>query len=45
VREVGGDAYSYANDYELRESSSSFADKHSICLLLVHSYEETTGRR
>lgn len=36
VREVGGDAYSYANDYEIAGKFKQFADKHSICLLLVH---------
>ena len=36
VREVGGDAYSYANDYEIVGKFKHFADKHNICLLLVH---------
>jgi RecA-family ATPase len=36
VREVGGDAYSYANDYEIVGKFKQFADKHNICLLLVH---------
>ncbi len=36
VREVGGDAYSYANDYESVGKFKQFADKHNICLLLVH---------
>lgn len=36
VREVGGDACSYANDYEIAGKFKQFADKHSICLLLVH---------
>ena len=36
VREIGGDAYSYANDYEIVGKFKQFADKHNICLLLVH---------
>jgi RecA-family ATPase len=36
VREVGGDACSYANDYDIAGKFKQFADKHSICLLLVH---------
>ncbi|MEA5051549.1 MAG: helicase RepA family protein [Oscillospiraceae bacterium] len=36
VREVGDDAYSYANDYEIVGKFKQFADKHNICLLLVH---------
>lgn len=36
VREVGGDNYSYANDYQIITRLKEFADKHGICLLLVH---------
>lgn len=36
VREVGGDNYSYANDYQIMARLKSFADAHGICLLLVH---------
>lgn len=36
VREVGGDNYSYANDYQIMVRLKSFADAHAICLLLVH---------
>lgn len=36
VREVGGEKYSYANDYEIIARLKEFADKHGICLLLVH---------
>ena len=36
VREVGGDNYSYANDYQIMARLKSFADAHSLCLLLVH---------
>ena len=36
IREVGGDAYSYASDYEIIGKLKQFADKHSICVLTVH---------
>ena len=36
VREVGGDVYSYANDYDIVGRMKQFADKHGVCLLLVH---------
>ena len=36
IRDVGGEKYSYANDYEIIARIKEFADKHSICLLLVH---------
>lgn len=36
VREVGGMSYSYASDYEIVGKLKTFADKHGICLLLVH---------
>lgn len=36
VRELGGEAYSYAGDYEIVGRLKTFADKHRICLLLVH---------
>ena len=36
VREVGGDAYCYANDYDIVGRMKQFADKHGVCLLLVH---------
>lgn len=36
VREFGGEAYSYAGDYEIVGKLKTFADKHGICLLLVH---------
>ena len=36
VREVGGMSYSYASDYEIIGKLKTFADKHGICLLLVH---------
>jgi hypothetical protein len=36
VREVGGDRYSYASDYEIVTRLKAFSDKHNICLLVVH---------
>ena len=36
VREVGGDNYSYANDYQIMARLKSFADAHGLCMLLVH---------
>ena len=36
MREVGGDNYSYANDYEIITKLKQFADSYGICILLVH---------
>ena len=36
IREVGGEAYSYANDYEIIGRIKQFADQHCICMLTVH---------
>ena len=36
VREIGGDNYSYANDYQIITRLKALADNYSICLLLVH---------
>lgn len=36
IREIGGEAYSYANDYVIVGQMKKFADRHGICLLLVH---------
>lgn len=36
IREVGGEKYSYANDYEIITRLKSFADSKGICLMLVH---------
>ena len=36
VREVGGDNYSYANDYQIITRLKALADSYGICLLLVH---------
>ena len=36
IREVGGDSYSYANDYDIVGRMKQFADKYGVCVLLVH---------
>lgn len=36
VREVGGESYSYANDYEIVTRLKEFSDKYNICILAVH---------
>ena len=36
IREVGGEAYSYASDYEIVGKLKQFADKYCICVLTVH---------
>ena len=36
VREVGGDSYSYANDYDIIARLKQFADSSGVCLMLVH---------
>ena len=36
IREVGGEAYSYASDYEIIGKLKKFADKYHICVLVVH---------
>ena len=36
VREVGGDSYSYANDYQIINNLKGFTDRHNICMLIVH---------
>ena len=36
VRELAGDKFSYASDYDIIAKLKQFADRHNICLLLVH---------
>lgn len=36
IREFGGEKGSYANDYEVVTQLKKLADKHNICILLVH---------
>ena len=43
VREIGGDNYSYANDYQIITRLKNFADMHGLCLLLVHHTRKQTS--
>lgn len=36
IREMGGEAYSYADDYQIVGRLKQFADKKGLCLLVVH---------
>ena len=36
VREVAGDSFSYASDYEIVTRLKKFSDQYGICLLVVH---------
>ena len=36
IREVSGDKFSYASDYEIVTKLKAFSDEHDICLLVVH---------
>ena len=36
IRETGGEAYSYASDYEIMGKLKEFADRYGICVLTVH---------
>ena len=36
IREVGGEQYTYASDYEIVTRLKQFADQHNISVLLVH---------
>ena len=36
VRELGGDSYSYASDYDIITQLKTFADSSGICLIVVH---------
>ena len=41
VREAAGDGYSYSEDYQIIGSLKQFADRHGICLLIVHHTRKT----
>ena len=41
IRELGGEAYSYADDYQIVGRLKQFSDKHGICLILVHHTRKT----
>lgn len=36
IRELGGETYSYASDYEIIGKLKEFADRYGICVLTVH---------
>ena len=36
IRELGGDKFSYANDYEIITVLKQISDQHQICMLVVH---------
>lgn len=36
VRELGGEAYSYAADYEIIGKLKAFGEQHDVCVLIVH---------
>lgn len=36
VRKIGGDKFSYVNDYDIVTKLKKFSDEHGICLLVVH---------
>lgn len=41
IRELGGEAYSYADDYQIVGRLKQFADKNGICMLVVHHTRKT----
>ena len=43
VREVGGENYSYANDYQIITKLKGFTDRHNICMLIVHHTRKQTA--
>ncbi len=36
IRELGAEAYSYADDYQIVGKLKQFADSHGVCLMIVH---------
>ncbi len=36
IRELGGEAYSYADDYQIVGRLKQFSDRYGICLIIVH---------
>lgn len=43
IREVGGEKFSYASDYEIVTKLKRFSDEHNICVLLVHHTRKQTA--
>lgn len=36
IRELGGEAYNYAEDYQIIDRLKEFADQNELCLIIVH---------
>lgn len=43
VRELSGDSFNYAKDYEVITSLKNFADENNICIVLVHHTRKQEG--
>ena len=43
VRELGGEVYSYADDYQIVGRLKQFSDKHGICMMVVHHTRKTSA--
>ena len=41
IRELGGEVYNYADDYQIVGRLKQFADKQGVCLLVVHHTRKT----
>ncbi len=41
IREMGGEAYSYADDYQIVGRLKQFSDKNGVCMLVVHHTRKT----
>lgn len=41
VRELGGETYSYADDYQIVGKLKQFADRKGVCMLVVHHTRKT----
>ena len=41
IREMGGEAYNYADDYQIVGRLKQFADKKGLCLIVVHHTRKT----
>ena len=43
IRDIGGEQYSYANDYEIVKRIKRFSDKYGVCIVLVHHTRKQTA--
>lgn len=43
IREIGGEQYSYASDYDIVTKLKKFSDEHNICVLVVHHTRKQTA--